>query len=72
MESDFIVLNSITNICKALQILQEYGKTVCVLDNDAAGRNAFALLYKALNGNAEDMSSLYNGFKDLNDYLKGG
>ena len=72
MESDFIVLNSVTNIVKALPLFQEYGKTVCLLDNDAAGRNAFSSLYKALNGNAEDMSSLYNGFKDLNDYLKGG
>ena len=72
MEHDFIVLNSVSSIGKALPLLREYDKTVCLLDNDAAGRNAFASLYKALNGNAEDMSSLYNGFKDLNDYLKGG
>ena len=72
MESDFIVLNSVSSICKALPLLREYDKIVCLFDNDAAGRNAFALLFKALNGNAEDMSSLYNGFKDLNDYLKGG
>ena len=72
MENDCIVLNSVTNICKTLPLLWKYDKTVCLLDNDAAGRNAFASLYKALNGNAEDMSSLYNGFKDLNDYLKGG
>ena len=68
-ENDCIVLNSVTNICKALPLLREYDKTVCLLDNDAAGHNAFASLYKALNGNAEDMSSLYEGFKDLNDYL---
>ncbi len=72
MESDFIVLNSVTNICKALPLLREYDKTICLLDNDAAGHNAFSSLYKALNGNAEEMSSLYNGFKDLNDYLNGG
>ena len=70
MESDFIVLNSVSSICKALPLLREYDKTVCLLDNDAAGRNAFASLYKALNGNAEDMSSLYNGFKDLNELIK--
>ena len=69
MESDFIVLNSVSSICKALSLLREYDKTVCLLDNDAAGRNAFASLCRALNGNAEDMSSLYEGFKDLNDYL---
>lgn len=69
MESDFIVLNSVVNIGKVLPLLQEYDKTVCLLDNDAAGRNAFASLYKALNGKAEDLSSLYKGFKDLNDYL---
>ena len=68
-ESDYIVLNSVTNIVKALPLLREYGKIFCLLDNDTAGRNASALLCKALNGNAEDMSSLYNGFKDLNDYL---
>ena len=72
MESDFIVLNSVSSIGKALPLLREYDKTVCLLDNDAAGRNAFALLYKALNGNAEDMSYLYEGFKDLNDYLMDG
>ena len=72
MESDFIILNSVTNTAKALPLLREYSKTLCLLDNDTAGRNASASLYKALNGNAEDMSSLYNGFKDLNDYLKGG
>lgn len=69
MESDFIVLNSVTNICKTLPLLREYGKTVCLLDNDAAGRNAFPSLYMALNGKAEDKSYLYKGFKDLNDYL---
>lgn len=69
MESDFIVLNSVSSMCKALPLLREYGKTVCLFDNDAAGRNAFTSLYKALNGNAEDLSSLYEGFKDLNDYL---
>lgn len=69
MESDFIVLNSVSSICKALPLLREYDKTVCLLDNDAAGHNAFASLYKALNGKAEDLSSLYKGFKDLNDYL---
>lgn len=70
MENDFIILNSVTNICKTLPLLWEYGKTVCLLDNDAAGRNAFASLCKALNGNAEDMSSLYNGFKDLNELIQ--
>ncbi len=70
MESDFIVLNSVTNTGKALPLLQEYDKTVCLLDNDTAGRNAFASLCKALNGKAEDMSCLYKGFKDLNDWLK--
>ena len=72
MENDCIVLNSVTNTAKALPLLREYNKTVCLLDNDAAGRNAFASLYKALNGKAEDLSSLYEGFKDLNDYLMDG
>ena len=72
IEHDFIVLNSVSSIGKALPLLREYDKTVCLFDNDAAGRNAFASLYKALNGNAEDMSSLYEGFKDLNDYLMDG
>ena len=66
MENDCIVLNSVTNICKTLPLLWKYDKTVCLLDNDAAGRNAFASLYKALNGNAEDVSYIYKGFKDLN------
>ena len=72
MECDFIVLNSVANIGKVLPLLREYGKTVCLLDNDAAGRNAFASLYMALNGKTEDKSYLYKGFKDLNDYLSVG
>lgn len=70
MESDFIVLNSVSSICKALPLLQKYGKTVCLLDNDAAGRNAFASLSKALNGKAEDLSPLYGNFNDLNEHIQ--
>mgnify|MGYP001199680941 FL=1 len=69
-ECDFIVLNSVANIGKVLPLLREYGKTVCLLDNDAAGHNAFASLSKALNGKAEDLSPLYGNFKDLNEHIQ--
>lgn len=66
---DYLVLNSVTNIHKAAKRLSRYDSVQCFLDNDNAGRNAYLQLSKELGKSVTDASILYNGFKDLNEYL---
>ena len=66
---DYLVLNSVTNIHKAAKRLSCYDSVQCFLDNDEAGRNAYLQLSKELGKSVADASTLYNGFKDLNEYL---
>ena len=66
---DYLVLNSVSNIQKALERLSQYDSVRCFLDNDEAGRNAYLQLSKELGKPVTDASTLYNGFKDLNEYL---
>ena len=66
---DYLILNSVTNIHKALKCLSVYNNIQCFLDNDEAGRNAYLQLSKELGKSVTDASTLYNGYKDLNEYL---
>ena len=66
---DYLVLNSVSNIQKALEPLSHYENIQCFLDNDEAGRNAYLQLSKELGKSVTDASTLYNGYKDLNEYL---
>ena len=66
---DYLVLNSVTNIHKAAKRLSCYDSVQCFLDNDEAGRNAYLQLSKELGKSVTDASTLYNGYKDLNEYL---
>ena len=66
---DYLVLNSVSNIQKALEPLSHYENVQCFLDTDEAGRNAYLQLSKELGKFVTDASTLYNGYKDLNEYL---
>lgn len=66
---DYLVLNSVTNIHKTAKRLSRYDSVQCFLDNDEAGRNAYLQLSKELGKSITDASTLYNGFKDLDEYL---
>ena len=66
---DYLVLNSVTNIHKTAKRLSRYDSVQCFLDNDEAGKNAYLQLSKELGKSITDASTLYNGFKDLNEYL---
>ena len=66
---DYLVLNSVSNIQKALEPLSHYENVQCFLDTDEAGRNAYLQLSKELGKPITDASTLYNGYKDLNEYL---
>ena len=66
---DYLVLNSVSNVHKALEPLSHYENVQCFLDTDEAGRNAYLQLSKELGKPVTDASTLYNGYKDLNEYL---
>jgi mobilizable transposon, excision family protein len=68
-QQDYLILNSVTNIHKTIERLSHYDSVQCFLDNDDAGRNAYLQLSKDLGPSVVYASTLYNGFKDLNDYL---
>ena len=68
-QQDYLILNSVTNIHKAIERLSRYDSVQCFLDNDDAGGNAYLQLSKELGKSVTDASTLYNGYKDLNEYL---
>ncbi len=68
---DYVILNSVANVPKAIDVLHGYGRIHCLLDNDEAGRNAYLELTREFSGRIRDFSDNYNGHKDLNDYLCG-
>ena len=68
-EQDYMVLNSVTNLSKAEQLLRPYTRIGSFLDNDQAGKRAYENLKKMFGNRLQDMSHHYAGHKDLNDYL---
>lgn len=68
-EQDYMVLNSVTNLSKAEQLLRPYTRIGSFLDNDLAGQRAYENLKKMFGNRLQDMSHHYAGHKDLNDYL---
>ena len=67
---DCLVLNSVANVEKAMKHLDGYGRMDCYLDRDDAGRRTLATLQGRYGERVCDRSSLYDGCKDLNDYLQ--
>lgn len=67
---DSLVLNSVANIKKAVSCLASYNRIDCYLDRDEAGKRTLETLRRYFGGNVKDYSGLYQGHKDLNDYLK--
>ncbi len=66
---DFLVLNSVSNLRRAMSWLEHYQTVTCCLDNDDAGRKAVDTLGEARDG-VFDVSGVYSGYKDLNDFLR--
>ena len=67
--SDWIVLNSVSNVEKAVKALQGYERIECFLDNDEAGRRTFQRLHDCFGEKVIDRSFLYAEHKDLNEFL---
>lgn len=68
---DYIILNSVANISKAIDLISSYKEKHCYLDNDKAGASAYIEIRNKCGLNVSDKSSIYRGHKDLNDYLCG-
>jgi hypothetical protein len=68
-DRDFIILNSVTNLSKAIPLLEGYDHIYSFLDNDHAGRETHAKLVEAYGDNVVSMSEHFDDFKDVNDLL---
>ena len=68
--ADCLVLNSVANVEKAAGLLDGYGRIGCFLDRDDAGRRTLAALVGRYGERVTDRSFLYDGCKDLNEYLQ--
>ena len=68
IQSNFLVLNSVSFFEKARPFLEEHETINLYLDRDKTGQNCtrYAL---SLNKNYKDKSSLYKNHKDLNDWM---
>lgn len=64
-----VVLNSVTNLAKAVPFIASHERVYTYLDNDEAGRKATAELKEACR-NHSDQSVHYRLHNDLNDYLR--
>jgi len=67
---DCLVLNSVANMDKAVKYLDGYGRIDCFLDRDKAGQIVLEALKRHYGGRVCDRSALYDGCKDLNEYLQ--
>jgi len=64
---DYLVLNSLVNLNKAIRVMGKYKEVKLFLDHDQAGRKTTLRLLNDLS-NSRDCSSFYSSCKDLNDY----
>ena len=69
---DYIVLNSVSNVNKALYPLGNYERIHCFFDNDHAGMEALRQIRMEYGRERyiRDASQIYSGCKDLNEYLQ--
>lgn len=68
---DYMVLNSVSNLNKAIEHLSHYERIHCFFDNDQAGNRAYLELQRTFSYRVRDASIHYAEYKDLNDFLCG-
>jgi len=68
-KSDMIVLNTVTCLHRAMDLLQHYNHIHCFLDNDEAGRRTTQTITNSYPDKTIDESHRYHDYDDLNDYL---
>lgn len=69
--ADYLVMNSVGNLKKALAHLQEYSHIHCYLDNDLAGQKTSETIAGLYGRRVSDEACRYVEYKDLNDCLRG-
>ena len=67
-KSDYLILNSVALIMKNSSILKDYKAIELYLDNDEAG-DKYTNMVKAMFENSVDCRSIFNGFKDFNEWF---
>lgn len=68
-DEDCLVLNSVSNLERSYDVLDKYGTIRCYLDRDPAGEAALGILVERYGNKVSDCSGMYEGNKDLNEYL---
>jgi len=68
-DSDYLILNSLSFLEKAIKYFKQYEKVYLFLDNDSAGNNARKRIIQMGLSSIEDNGHHYTEYKDLNDYL---
>lgn len=69
LEYDFLILNSTAFVRKAIKVSKGYHQVELYLDNDTSGRKTTERLMEC-SKNCLDRSSLYYGFKDINEKIR--
>lgn len=65
----YIILNSVNNLEKALREMTHVERIFTYLDNDQAGRKATKTIFGLYAPRTVDLSFMFEGNNDLNDYL---
>lgn len=66
----FLILNSLSNIKKALSYIRKNKAVIAMLDNDEAGKRITDFIAnECLESNVINGATLYEGYKDLNEWL---
>ena len=71
---DCCILNSVSNVAKALPWIMEHSSIATFMDNDQAGRETLQKIMDCASEGAHDvcvydMATLYEGYNDLNEKL---
>ena len=66
---DYLILNSVLDVHRSIPILKKYELVACCLSNDEKGEEAVNLIASEHDG-VHDLSSVYEGYKDLNDFIR--
>lgn len=66
---DCLILNSVTNLDKAREILKDYDHVATYFDNDDAGCLAASIVESWFGDKVSRCNSIYEGYKDLNESI---
>lgn len=66
---DYLILNSVLNVHRSIPFLKKYELVACCLSNDEKGEETVNLIASEHDG-VHDLSSVYEGYKDLNDFIR--